>query len=265
MPASQIDDAVDSPDEPDDSDDESNVVTLTAQAASKREAGKTRVQLQRSMRGMFEDAARRIVRREVNDIRREAQKNMRSVGDFRTFLDKFYREFPTFYKQQLEPVVRSYGSAIAELAAAEAGGSYSADALDDFVKGYVGTSSKRYMASHQGQLEKLLTDEVASLDAIEGRLDGWEETTPSKVASRESVEAGGAFSKFAFVAAGVTSLMWVNTSERSCPYCESLDGNIVGIERPFADGGSDVAGLPVSNDSFHPPLHEGCECIVVPS
>jgi hypothetical protein len=240
--------------------------------AERREAGKSRVQIQSAMEGVFEDTARRIVRREVNDIRREARKILgsRSVTDFTLWLRDFYRDFPDFYRQQMEPVVRSYGQTIADLAAKEADGTYDSQALDAFVKGYVGTSSKRYMASHQGQLEKLLKEEVEALAAIEERLDGWEETSPSKFAQRESVEGAGAFAKWAFVAAGVTRLMWVNTSTRSCPYCESLDGKIVGIQEPFVAGGGSVLGtdntvLPVSHNSFHPPVHAGCKCTVVPT
>ena len=236
-----------------------------------REAGKSRLALQRSMRGLFADAARRIVRREVVDVRREAEKQLtkRSVDEFRAWLDSFYADFPDFYRKQLEPVIRSYGPLIAEMSAAEANGTYDAQALEEFIGGYIGTSSKRYMSSHLGQLRKLLDEEADHLAAINERLDGWQETSPDKIADREVVEAAGAFARFAFVAAGVTSLMWVNTSSKSCPYCDALDGQIVGIERSFVEGGTTLGAgdetMSVSHNTFHPPLHAGCQCIVVPA
>ena len=144
-----------------------------------------------------------------------------------------------------------------------------AQALEEFIGGYIGTSSKRYMSSHLGQLRKLLDEEADHLAAINERLDGWQETSPDKIADREVVEAAGAFARFAFVAAGVTSLMWVNTSSKSCPYCDALDGQIVGIERSFVEGGTTLGAgdetMSVSHNTFHPPLHAGCQCIVVPA
>lgn len=54
-----------------------------------------------------------------------------------------------------------------------------------------------------------------------------------------------------------------------CPYCTRLDGSIREIETPFVAKGDEVEGgegkaLTAKRDTFHPPVHPGCKCQVVP-
>ena len=56
---------------------------------------------------------------------------------------------------------------------------------------------------------------------------------------------------------------------RSCPYCEDLDGKIIGIEQyfltknqEFKPDGADVP-LKTNSNLSHSPYHDGCDCDIV--
>jgi hypothetical protein len=72
----------------------------------------------------------------------------------------------------------------------------------------------------------------------------------------ESITCANAIAKVVFVAAGITKLMWTAQGD-ACPFCQELDGQIVGTEGKFG-----VEGLSSTN---HPPIHEGCSCVIVPT
>jgi len=56
----------------------------------------------------------------------------------------------------------------------------------------------------------------------------------------------------------VQELVWHTTyGDRSCAYCESLNGKVVGIQGKF-----EIEGLPPFRSVAHPPAHDGCECVV---
>jgi len=80
------------------------------------------------------------------------------------------------------------------------------------------------------------------------------------------VRGGNAFAKVFMIAGGVTLLRWVSVGE-SCPFCDSLDGAVVGVEQDFAlpddvlQAGGENMG--VRSKIGHPPIHRGCDCQIV--
>jgi len=68
----------------------------------------------------------------------------------------------------------------------------------------------------------------------------------------------------------VEKKQWVSSGdERSCDFCPTLDGKIVGIDAVyFEKGGKFEVGESVLNfdyeDVGHPPLHANCRCAIVP-
>ena len=69
------------------------------------------------------------------------------------------------------------------------------------------------------------------------------------------------------MAAGVTLIRWVTTG-KSCPFCEMLDGQIIGIEENFASAGESLAPegktpLTFNSNIGHAPAHVGCDCDIV--
>ena len=140
-----------------------------------------------------------------------------------------------------------------------------------FMDEYLETFATRYAESSKGQLRALVRqafDEgLDPEDVIDARMEEWEERRPAKVAMNETVQISGAIARLAFAAAGVMYLRWVNVGGDSCPYCRELDGQVVGIEESFV-GKDDVLDsedgtMRIRKPAFHPPLHQGCECVIV--
>lgn len=238
--------------------------------------GLQRYRISKSYLPVFSDAVQRIVDRETNNLLRAAKKHLtvRSIADWETWLKDFYRDFPEFMTRQMAPAVHS----LAEAMQAAAAGEVAADVgmtpeLDSFLKDYLNTFNYRYLKSSQGQLEALIRDagEGETLDIVETRLGEWEDKRADKSAMNETVQLGNAVAKFVFAGAGVTRLMWQNTSGKSCPFCEEMDGRIVGIQQNFLSSGETLAAegegqdMKVYRPCSQPPLHLACSCVILPA
>jgi hypothetical protein len=139
------------------------------------------------------------------------------------------------------------------LAADEAQAGDNLPNMNEFIKKYAEIFTRDYVNSSKGQLKALESEPV---DVIDTRLNEWEERRPGKVAANESISCSNAIAKAVFIAAGITKLIWVSQGSASCPFCQKLDGQIVGTEGKFG-----VTGLASTN---HPPIHEGCICSISP-
>jgi len=137
------------------------------------------------------------------------------------------------------------------------------------VRSYLEAFAARHSQSSEGQLRQQVTEaEDDGRKALEQRFDEWEERRPAKIADRETNQLSNAVSKAVYAAAGVVALKWRATG-KSCPYCNALDGRSVGMDAAFVGAGEfkpDGASEPmlVRRDAGHPPLHEGCDCYIVP-
>ena len=121
------------------------------------------------------------------------------------------------------------------------------------------------------------TDPDGLTAAIEGRLDEWENGREDgermgqaeKIGLRESVQLGEAVARAAWSSAGVSTLVWLASSD-ACPICDEIDGRVVGIEDSFVeasgqvDGGDDQPVLRPTRDIKYPPIHGGCACDIAP-
>ena len=234
-----------------------------------------KIKLMRSMQPLFEDCAKRVVKREVADIKRALDKQLkkRSALDFSTWLREFYSEFPQVVKDNFDALLASYGEQVTTLSADELGKSDPGltQALRTFINEYLDTMANGHAASSRRQLEALLADAQADgadpADYITERLDAWNESRPSQMASNGAVEAGNALAVATYSALGVLYLRWVSSGE-SCPFCESLNGKIAGIAGHFVKAGSQLDGgaagtMLVRRDTRHGPIHAACDCVTV--
>ncbi len=225
---------------------------------------------------IIKKSAEKVVKKEVKQVRDEAKKELdeRNAANFERWLEEFYNEFPETIQKEMAPVIYAFAEAIAE----EAGKEIDIDdiqGLDEFIKNYIESFSIRYSRYSRNQLKALIEEAIENgeepLEKIEERLNEWEERRPGKVAKEESIKGAGAFSKFVFAVGGVTQLIWVTMGSDPCPYCQELNGKVVGIEQNFLGAGDsldpDNADKPmqVSGNIGHPPLHEGCECGISPA
>jgi len=92
-----------------------------------------------------------------------------------------------------------------------------------------------------------------------------------RIARSEVVRASNAGAENAYLQSGVVSEKeWiVSIDERTCPYCEPMQGRKVGVGMVFYQQGeilpSDQGDLRLDyEDIFHPPLHPNCRCTIAP-
>lgn len=229
-----------------------------------------------SFKPMFRDAERRIVKREINDIKRAIKDhlNKRSASSFVNWLDSFYDNFPDFIRQQMETVIHTLAGTIHDVVEEELGQDIELSSdIDQFVREYVLAFTARYIGSSKGQLKALIRDADITADSeladiLAERLDEWEERRPDKVAMRESVQASNALSKAFYVLAGVTYLRWIAMGAQSCSLCQELDGEVVSVQQNFVERDQELEGedgneMTVQKPCGHAPLHDGCQCQIV--
>ncbi|MFJ9382113.1 phage minor head protein, partial [Streptomyces sp. NPDC101455] len=111
-------------------------------------------------------------------------------------------------------------------------------------------------------------DQVAA--DIVARFTKWQDERPQEVARWEGTQLSNAAARETWKDAGVRSLKWVTHGSKTCPYCKKLDGTTTPIEDPFISKGDEINGdaegekLTAKRNTFHPPVHVGCDCQVVP-
>lgn len=229
--------------------------------------------LTKAWKPVFERAAGQLVKKEVAAIRAAAEEMLkeRSASDFHLWLDEFYQEFSNQVKKTIGGTVHKYATDLLPIALKEIGSE--ADVSIEYIefrRRYLDDLAQRHVTtSRQALLAVLREAEAEGLDlaeALEERLQAWEDKRPAKITMHETVRAEGAFARAAFASAGVIYLRWLAFGD-SCPYCTALDGTVVGIDQTFvAEGDYQPEGaeepLKISGTRRHPPLHGGCDCSI---
>ncbi len=254
--------------------DETNTRMVDGVETRQTKAAKSRFRLSNRFRPLFEDVIGKIVRKEARDIREGIKKyfTTRGIGDFNLFLDTFYEELPEYIRKQILPTYRTFAESVKGAVADEidSDGTFNADD-ENFVESFVTVFIGRYIGKSRKDLrtaiERAVNSGVEASVEIDKQLDHWEDTRAGFTAHNETVRSGNAFAKTFMIAAGVTLLRWVSIGE-SCPFCDSLDGNVVGVDQNFAlpndvIEGNDGHGLGVQSKVGHPPIHRGCDCQIV--
>jgi HK97 family phage portal protein len=230
--------------------------------------------IQRGAVTVIEDASRRFVRRDVQNVRAA----MKRTGSPRELIDwiEDYFEDTDYSVKQLTPAIRSLAESLGASIAAEIDQEWAyTPALRAWVEKYIEGMAVFHSRAAKVQLIKLI--EEAETDALEdelnARLDEWEEGTsartsrPFSIANHEAHRFGGAFAVTAFMGAGVSALVWRATG-KSCPWCQQMDGTVVGIGQPFMTSDDEMEHegdrFSPSKTVVHPPLHGGCDCVVSP-
>jgi HK97 family phage portal protein len=258
-----------------------------------------RRRLMMAQRPVIRDVARRVLRREVHDVKEAARKMLgsrskrdseinfavrdarskrdseinfavRDAASFNLWLEQFYREHRDWMQRQFAPVMTAYGEMIAGAAGDEIKSTGWDAGTEQFVKEYIAGYATRHVGISEAQVRKLVTEALAAegdpLEALDGELDDWEDTRADEIAMWESVREGNAVAKFVYVAAGIITIVWV-ASGTACDYCSALDGQVISVKKNFIDAGQDYqpegsdGPLTPAGDIGHPPAHNGCECL----
>ena len=150
---------------------------------------------------------------------------------------------------------------------------YARTLVDDpdeaFVTALATSFVQHYLDSSRAQLQEVLANADDPLGALTQRMDEWAEKRPAKVAANETVRASNAIRLQQMQSQGVERKVWAS-SGGSCPYCTGLDGTTVEVTRDFftpddtyQPEGADTP-LTFTSSIGHPPIHQGCDCSVVP-
>ncbi|MEZ4684188.1 MAG: phage portal protein [Caldilineaceae bacterium] len=227
---------------------------------------------------LYQDVADRMVRREVQDIRRAFDKHMRkrNMDKFAEWLADYYKELEPVLADAFRPVMLSLAALVAQFVAAELDleAPTTQDEISEFVDEYLAGFAEGYVASSEGQLRALATDSqnvegiFAEIfrDKLEERLEEWLLKKAAKVALRQSFQAGNGLIVANYTAKGVERLIWTGGD---CPFCAKLDGKTVSITEFFVTAGEFLAGdgddtpMLMRSNKRHGPLHGGCDCTVV--
>ena len=235
---------------------------------------RARRRLQEAHIPAFQDAAARVVSRISQDVRAAVRKHLaeRDVASFSRFVEGYFDEARIAGTSRImRPALETLASAVYAEAANEVKGEEDMDAeANRLVREYADTVGIRMTRSGSGQLKTIIADTPSAelADALSTRLDEWSERLPSKVARREVVQLGAAVAKRAWKTAGITLLVWRAVGD-NCRLCDAMDGRTVGIDKTFLASGETldpggVAPLRATSDHGHPPLHEGCDCMITP-
>ena len=231
-----------------------------------------------AFRPLLEDTELRLAKIERNQVGRLIKKHFgeppsrggrNSTSAFAADVADLYEgEILTQATERWTPVMDTFAGQITAEAAAEVAFTGEID-LTGWIIAYVsGHAGWRVSASTQ---KLIAAADAASPDKVAGilaaLLDKWVTERPGQVGLQESIQMANAAAREVWRAAGVTLMRWVTTG-MDCPFCQRLDGTIVGTESPFMAAGSSFEGtdgqlLPVERNTFHPPAHGGCDCMVV--
>ena len=240
--------------------------------------GLSRQNIAHSYRKIIEDGAERVVRREAERVKKLARqiftiRSMRNLDKFSTLLEELYSQFGDYLKKQVSPSFSSLAEAISSQAQTEAGNTDEIAAeVNKFMQEYVEAFSQRYIDSSRGQListvRKASEAKEDPLEYIFNLLGQWQKTRPGIVSRNENVKINGAVSRVTWTFSGVRELVWRNTGNKTCAYCNSMSGKVVGIEEKFVPANVDFkplgadGSLKIRGPKSHPPLHQGCDCII---
>lgn len=224
-------------------------------------------------RGVVTDAAGRVIRREVADIRRAIKRHTeeRSLSDFRRWLRDFYEQAPEWIRSTMMPTIASYAEAVmGEMQTQMELPEDHAERLQGFVAKYGDGMSVRHAATQRRTIERILDEEDETVfERVAERLDEWEDHRYLIFGRNETISIVGGVSRLAFTMTGRGATWRANAN--ACPYCQELDGMSVNADSPFVPGGSSldpVGGtgpMKIHGRVSHPPLHDGCECVIVPN
>ena len=221
---------------------------------------------------LFLDISRRIVNREVAEVRRAADRhlNRRDLVSFKNWLRDYYANFPETATRTALPLMQTYAEAILEDAAAEIGSddpmaAEMAQQIQEYADGFGASWGARSQAQLEQQAD--LADESGGdpYVSVTTRLDEWAQKRPSKVAATEVIRLMGAMVVARWVAGGIRRIIWEKHG-KGCGFCNKLNGKTFSIEHPIVSKGSEVEGdaatgnFKAKRDYRHPPIHLACRC-----
>lgn len=226
-------------------------------------------------RPQLAEAAQRILNREYNDIGAAARNLLtrRGRAEFDEWLNQFATDHLPFVQKQIRGPVTATGALAADSAAHDIGADAAPD-LSQFNDDYLSDRAARWIAILRAALQNAIypPTEPAGYDplaAVQDLLQQRKDEAADDWARDQATRIVNAFAVVAWTALGWLALRWVSFGE-NCDFCANLNGRTIGISSWFAQAGESIPGadgqppLKPGSNVRHPPLHSGCDCMVIP-
>lgn len=217
-----------------------------------------------------------LVDQEADDIDQlvddhlDDDRGVRDVDGFTAAVEDYY-DGPVRERTEaaLLPIFSVFAAEVATSAAADVGHEDEVD-LSRWVVAYTAAHVAYRVGSSIGQLTTVARDAEDPAAAVRARTAKWVDERAERFAHWHRTQLRNAAAREAWIEAGIRRTTWV-ASGGTCPYCERLDGQTVGIETPHLKAGDSLSSpdtdqeLQVKRDTYHPPAHPGCDCSIVAS
>jgi hypothetical protein len=239
--------------------------------SSRSAASRRRMML--SQRKVFHDVTARIVKREARDVLEAAKKafGQRDAQTFNLWLDLYYQKHEEFVRRSFSATMAAYAENVADVAGDEvnADAAQFADSLERFARSYVASFASRYVGINLANIRQQAQEAFGQADpaqALEASLETYHASRADEVARWESNRENNAAARLVYVMAGFSKLKW--RAGDNCAYCTGLHDQVIGIDEYFLRAGSEYqpegadAPFSVKHDTGHPPLCNGCECLI---
>ncbi|MGW2591963.1 phage portal protein [Streptomyces sp. NPDC001515] len=199
----------------------------------------------------------------------------RSIASFLSGLDALYAADGPIAERLAAlwvPLFQLFAADVSADAAEEVGHEDTVD-LTEWARAYALAHTQYQVSSSYGQLRNV-TDKADNAESVVAdvleRLARWKAEQPERVTTWQTSQLPNAAARETWRAAGVTRVQWVARGSENCPYCKKLDGAVRNIDDAFIAKGESLEGdedgeqLTAKRNTFHPPVHAGCDCQVVP-
>jgi HK97 family phage portal protein len=231
---------------------------------------KNRSKVALNFRPLMQKAFEDIAKREKADIMRQLEKiKNKQPEDIITYIEKFYSTHDEYMRGKMLPVSESLAKILDEMAAdeinSEPNEKNSKESAQDFTDTYI----EKYIIRHKGQLISLINEnreegDPEYIELMEERVVEWVEKQPEKSSLETIIQLAGFIVSMAFFSRD-RDIIWINTGNDTCPYCRNMNGTVIKKGQYFAQDGSSVLDMQINGSKRHPPLHQGCVCMVGPA
>lgn len=225
-----------------------------------------RLRLRAAHQRVIQEASARLVKREVQDLRRLLDATD-DVDEFLRRMERWSEDLPAVVLRTLGPLLYAYMELVAQAAADEVGLENPQERTQGWQRAHVEALAARHTSETVGRLRDTMTEAQGDPWVNARRmLDRWSENRAGEIALREAVTAGAGIAAAVYATMG-RGVVWRTTGTENCPYCDMLAGRAVAAGARFVSDGETLRPdgaepMTVGRNVRHPQIHQGCDCYV---
>lgn len=218
----------------------------------------------------FSNVIEEFTKIEIEEFKRQVKKHI----DTRSHVDDLFKEIKEFYNSKRSEIDSNYRKIMNEyleelrnILEEELNQKISLKDLEEDIDKYINAYVSRHITSNMSSLNEVIKaqTELENKD-YDKSLDELGQRSTNMEAMEESVRASNYFAMLVY-AVHQRKARWVTTGSSSCPICKRMDGKVVSAGKPFLQKNDQIKdGDLVFQSSYekkHPPLHTGCDCVII--